>query len=149
MGPPSYMRSVLDRNVVMRLMTVEHMAAPIPTKCSPKTFRIILKPHINYCDIYDIWPCFSVHIEFSGALRRRFTRSVLKKASLSACLAVPEGVYSYNRVIPSHSADIPWPVGSLVMFVTRRSFRVTKAVPLIVVPTFLYVVYPGRLPKLR
>ena len=34
------------------------------------------------------------------------------------------------------------------MFVTCRSFRVTKAVPLIVVPTFVYVVYPGRLPKL-
>jgi len=54
----------------------------------------------------------------------------------------------FKSVIPSHSAAIPRPVGSLVMFVTCRSFHVTKAVPLIVVPSFVYVVYPGRLPKL-
>ena len=61
--------------------------------------------------------------------------------------AVQEGACTFKCVIPSHSAAIPGPVGSLV-FVTCRSFRVTKAVPLIVVPTFAYVVYPGRLPKL-
>jgi hypothetical protein len=29
MGPPSYMRSVVDRNVVMRLISVLHFAAQI------------------------------------------------------------------------------------------------------------------------
>jgi hypothetical protein len=35
----------------------------------------------------------------------------------------------------------------LLMFMTCRPFRDMKAVPLIVVPTFVYVVYPGRLSK--
>ena len=67
------------------------------------------------------------------------------KASLFACFAVPEGAYTFSSVIPSHSAAIPRPDGILLMFVTYRPFRITKAVPVIVVPTFVYVVYSGRL----
>ena len=33
MGPPSYMRSVVDQNVVMRCMIVYHSGLPVPLKC--------------------------------------------------------------------------------------------------------------------
>ena len=72
---------------------------------------------------------------------------MLKKASLSAFFTVLQAAHTFQSVISSHSAAIPRPVGSFVIFVTFRPFRVTKAVPL-AVPTFVYVVYPGRLPKL-
>ena len=71
----------------------------------------------------------------------------MKIASLFAFFAVPEGAHTFKSVIPSHSAAIPQPVGSLVKFVTCRTFSVTNAVPFIVVSTFVYVVYPGSLPK--
>ena len=73
---------------------------------------------------------------------------MLKKDSLFACFAFPEGAHTCKSVIPTHSAAIPRPVGSLAMFVTCRYFYVTKAVPLIIVPTFVYVLYPGGLPRL-
>ena len=44
------MRSVVDPNVVMRHIPVEH-AAPVPTKFSPQTFRFNLKTYISVCYI--------------------------------------------------------------------------------------------------
>ena len=72
---------------------------------------------------------------------------MLKGASLSPSFSVLEGENTFKSVSLSQSAAIPWPIGSLDFF-TFRSFRVAKAFPVIVVPIFVYVVYPGRLPKL-
>ena len=46
MGPPSYMRSVVDRNVVIERMTVIAIDSTIAQNTSPCPLVLLLPPHL-------------------------------------------------------------------------------------------------------